>query len=142
MLLLDLEKPERLLRRLDRFQASYLFHSCDVTKRSQIESCVAAGKDAFGEFHAVINSAGVGEIGPVEELTEEQCARTFDVNLTGVMRVVQCVLPHLAEMSAIVNVASAMGLGGCKWYSMYSASKAGLIGMTQSLALNLVVTSR
>jgi 3-oxoacyl-[acyl-carrier protein] reductase len=82
-----------------------------------------------------VNNAGVEIARPFEQFTEPQWAEVLDVNLNGAIRVTQASLPHLASPGGvIVNVASVLALGGCPSFSIYSASKAGLVGLTQSLA--------
>lgn len=138
VLLLSRTRPERLLKRLGRLAADCLWQACDIRHADEVAAAVAAGQARFGQFDVVVNNAGVEIARPFEELAEEDWEQIIGVNLTGTVRVTRQVLPHLtAPGGAIVNISSVLGLAGCPGLSAYSATKAGLIGMTQSLAWEL-----
>jgi NAD(P)-dependent dehydrogenase (short-subunit alcohol dehydrogenase family) len=92
----------------------------------------------FGKIDVVVNNAGVELARPLEKFSDADWKELLDVNLNGAIAVAQATLPYLPQPGGvIVNIASALGLAGCPGYSIYSASKAGLIGFTQSLAWEL-----
>lgn len=130
--------PGRLLSRLDRRSVPYVESECDVTRQADINEALDVCMSQFGQIDVVVNNAGVEAAVPFEDLSDELWEAALAVNLTGAMKVSRAVLPYLPEQEGvIVNVASALGMAGCATFSAYSASKAGLIGMTQSLALEL-----
>lgn len=132
------EHPGRLLSRLDRRDVPFVECECDVTRQADINEAIDACMSQFGQIDVVVNNAGVEAAAPIESLTDEMWEEAIAVNLTGAMKMSRSVLPYLPEQEGvIVNVASALGMTGCSTFSAYSASKAGLIGMTQSLALEL-----
>ncbi len=135
--LAGLDEPKRLLRRLGRFGDKALFVQCDVTNNGQVVAAVYACLAKFGRLDIVVNNAGVESLRPLEQLGEDECRNLFDVNLHGAVRVARAAVPHLEEGASIINITSALALGGCSAFSIYSASKAGLIGLTQSLAMEL-----
>lgn len=108
----------------------------DVTKRDQVEAAVKAAHDTFGSLDVVINNAGYGLFGTVEEITEQQLRDQLETNLFGVFHVTQAVLPilrkqgsgHIIQISTIGGVAAFPTLGG------YHASKWALEGLTESLS--------
>jgi NAD(P)-dependent dehydrogenase (short-subunit alcohol dehydrogenase family) len=108
----------------------------DVTDRTAVEAAVAEAVDYFGRLDVVINNAGYGLFGMVEEITPEQLRDQLDVNLFGVLHVTQTVVPvmreqgsgHIVQISTIGGIAAFPGLGG------YHASKWALEGMSESLA--------
>lgn len=108
----------------------------DVTDREQVETAVRRAHDAFGSLDVVINNAGYGLFGTVEEITEQQLRDQLETNLFGVFHVTQAVLPilreqgsgHIIQISTIGGVAAFPTLGG------YHASKWALEGLTESLA--------
>jgi len=131
-------EPKRVLKRLDRVGAEYLCLPCDVTKPEQIADAKQAVQDKFGRVDALINNAGIELCERLEDYDEEGWQQLLDINLTGAIRMTRTFLPLIsAPGGVIVNVASALGLGGCVGFSVYSASKAGLNGFTQSLAWEL-----
>ncbi|HEX4723994.1 MAG TPA: SDR family NAD(P)-dependent oxidoreductase [Pseudonocardiaceae bacterium] len=108
----------------------------DVTDRAAVIAVVRDVVEHFGRIDVVINNAGYGLFGMVEEITEQQARDQIDVNLFGPLWVTQAVLPqlraqgsgHIIQVSSIAGVFSLPGLG------LYHASKFGLEGFTASLA--------
>lgn len=127
--------PERLLKKLDRMGARHAFLSADITVRDDIRRIVATAVDRFGRLDILVNNAGVEVSARLVDSTEEEWRQLLDINLNGCIALSKEALPHLKKPGGvIVNVASALGLAGCVGFSVYSASKAGMIGFTQSLA--------
>jgi NAD(P)-dependent dehydrogenase (short-subunit alcohol dehydrogenase family) len=138
IVLLSRSEPKRLLKRLHRMERGVLWTPCDVTKPLDVQQAVAKAAAQFGQIDVLVNNAGVEYARPFEEFTDEQWQDLLEVNLFGAIRLCRAVLPHFpATGGAIVNVASALALGGCPSFTIYSAGKAGLIGLTQSLAWEL-----
>jgi len=108
----------------------------DVTDREQVFAAVNKAHDTFGRLDVVINNAGYGLFGTVEEITEQQLRDQLETNLFGVFHVTQAVLPilrdqgsgHIIQISTIGGVAAFPTLGG------YHASKWALEGLTEALA--------
>lgn len=108
----------------------------DVTDRDQVFAAVETAHENFGQLDVIINNAGYGLFGTVEEITEQQLRDQLETNLFGVLSVTQAVLPilreqgsgHIIQISTIGGVAAFPGLGG------YHASKWALEGLTESLA--------
>lgn len=108
----------------------------DVTDRSAVFQAVEQAVDRFGALDVVVNNAGYGLFGMVEEVTEAQVRAQLDVNLLGPLWVVQAVLPHLRERGSghIVQVSSIAGVFSLPGLGLYHASKFGLEGFSGSLA--------
>src|SRR5262245_5084864 len=130
--------PERLLKKVSRFKHGAVHTAGDVTKREDIARVIDDCMGEFGKLDAVVNNAGVELARLLEKFDEAEWKQLLDINLNGAIAVSQAALPYLSSPGGvIVNIASALGLGGCPGFSIYSASKAGLIGFTQSLAWEL-----
>jgi 3-oxoacyl-[acyl-carrier protein] reductase len=131
-------EPTRLLKKLGRFDQGAV-HTCgDVTKNADIARAIDDCLGEFGKLDVVVNNAGVEVAATLDKFSDEEWRALLDVNLSGAIAVSKAALPHLAQPGGvIVNIASALGIGGCPGFSVYSASKAGLIGFTQSLAWEL-----
>jgi NAD(P)-dependent dehydrogenase (short-subunit alcohol dehydrogenase family) len=120
----------------EKYGHSVLPLKLDVTNRDQAFSAVKSAADKFGKLDVVVNNAGYGLFGAVEEVSEQQLRDQLEVNLFGVFHVTQAVLPilrhqgsgHIIQISTIGGVAAFPSLGG------YHASKWALEGMTESLA--------
>lgn len=87
----------------------------------------------------VVNNAGYGLVGAVEELTEAEAAREMDTNFFGVFRVVKAAIPHLKARGggAIINIGSVAGARGFPGMGLYCASKFAVAGLSQALAKEL-----
>jgi len=133
--------PQALASRRAAWGEQALCQQVDVTDGAQVAAAMAAAVAHFGRLDIVINSAGiVGPAGPfwTNELTQWQ--RVIDLNLTAVFLVSQAAVPHLMRSGAgrIVNLASIAGKEGNRHQAAYSASKAGVIGLTKTMAKDLV----
>ncbi len=111
----------------------------DVADPSQVRQGIEQLIDVLGVPAAVVNNAGVAPIGPVDAITREELRRTMDINVGGAINVVTSLRPHLRANGggSIVNVASWLGLRSRQMFGLYSASKAALVSLTQTMALEL-----
>jgi NAD(P)-dependent dehydrogenase (short-subunit alcohol dehydrogenase family) len=107
----------------------------DVTDRDAAFAAVRSAHDHFGRLDVVVNNAGYGVSGAVEELSEEQARRQFEVNLFGALWVTQAALPILREQRSgwIVQVSSIGGLAAFPLTGIYHASKWALEGLSETL---------
>ena len=137
--LVSRNEPTHLLKRLRKsYDANFVFTLADVCEPRDVNVAIDATMEEFGQIDVLVNNAGIDDFGDFETFSDDDWLRVIDVNLTGAMRITRAVLPFLPQPGGvIVNVASALGLGGCKGFTAYSASKAGLIGFTQALAAEL-----
>ena len=108
----------------------------DVSDAGQVAEVVARGAEAFGRLDVVVNNAGYGLIGSVEDVSEEQAARNFDVNFFGALRVIRATLPILRAQRRghFVTISAAAVIGNYAGFSIYGASKWALEGACESLA--------
>jgi NAD(P)-dependent dehydrogenase (short-subunit alcohol dehydrogenase family) len=107
----------------------------DVTDRDAVFASVGSVHDRFGRLDVVVNNAGYGVSGAVEELSEEQARRQLEVNLFGALWVTQAALPILREQRSgwIVQVSSIGGLAAFPLTGIYHASKWALEGFSETL---------
>ncbi|MET0692875.1 MAG: SDR family oxidoreductase [Propionibacteriaceae bacterium] len=110
--------------------------SLDVTDRDAVFAAVAQGHDRFGRLDVVVNNAGYGHFGFVEEVTEAEARAQIETNLFGALWVTQAVLPILREQGSghILQVSSIGGISAFPIVGMYHASKWALEGISQALA--------
>lgn len=109
----------------------------DTSDPEAAREAVGAAVDRFGGLDVLVCSAGIGASGAVAEQTPERWARVIDTNLTGAFLAARAALPHLVETrGAVVMVASLGGLRASPESAAYGSSKAGLIMLTQSIALD------
>jgi len=119
--------------------ANARFMDLDVSSEAAWGRAVDACIESFGEPTILVNNAGIMLSAAIEETTEADFRRLFDVNMLGALLGMQAVLPSMKRTGAgsIVNVSSANGLSPGKNLCAYAATKAGLTAMTRTAALEL-----
>jgi len=107
----------------------------DVTDQGQIDHAVTVAEEKFGRIDVLVNNAGVGYFAAVEESEEDQVRRMFEVNVLGLGRMVQAVLPGMRKRrhGFIVNFSSIAGLRGSPALGYYCATKFAVEGLSESL---------
>lgn len=111
----------------------------DVTDSTSIAACVSEVLDAEGRIDALINNAGFGLFSPVELVSDEEMQAQFDVNVFGLVRVCQAVIPAMREQKSgrIVNISSIAGIVSNPSVGIYSATKHAVEAISGSLAVSL-----
>src|SRR6187455_383681 len=111
---------------------------CDVTDRAQVEETVRRVADEFGSVDILVNNAGtLDHVGQLPDQVPELWERDLRVNLTGSFNCAQAVWPHMRERrwGRIVNMSSVAGTLGGFGQASYSTTKAGVLGLTKTLAM-------
>jgi len=108
----------------------------DVSDAARVPGAVQEAIAALGHLDVVVNNAGYGSLGPIEEVEEAEVQRQFDVNVFGPLRVLRAVLPHLRARKSghILNVTSIGGLRAFPGVGIYNGSKFALEGIGEALA--------
>ena len=114
-------------------------YCCDVADFGQVRETVDQIRKDFGGVHILVNNAGIARDGLVAAMKEEDFDRVLDVNLKGAFNMIRhCARAMIAgREGVIVNISSVSGLMGNPGQANYSAAKAGLIGMTKTVAKEL-----
>jgi len=115
---------------------------CDVSKKEEVDNMIKQTVEKWGKVDILVNNAGICQFKPFLELTEEEWDRTIDINLKGYFFCSQAVAKEMVKQKSgtIVNIASvAMGQVGVGFPTLthYSASKGGIVAMTETLAIEL-----
>jgi 2-hydroxycyclohexanecarboxyl-CoA dehydrogenase len=110
--------------------------ACDITQREQVEAAVTAAIAAFGPVAVLVNNAGWDIFKPFLKTTPEEWTRLIDINLVGALHMHHVVLPGMVERKAgrIINIASDAARVGSSGEAVYAACKAGLLGLSKTLA--------
>ena len=121
-----------------------LFLRMDVTSEDEWQQAVASTLARFGKLDVLVNNAGIGDTGKVEDTTVEQWDRVMDVNLKGTYLASWHAVPEMKRFGggSIVNLSSIMGLVGYPrgmggGFNPYPASKGGIVQLTKSMAIDL-----
>ncbi|GAA4428375.1 SDR family oxidoreductase [Georgenia halophila] len=120
----------------DAAEARHLALRCDVTDDASVRSAVTEVADRLGGIDIVVNNAGIGAQGTVEDNDDAEWQRVLDVNLLGVVRVSRAALPHLrrSRAAAIVNTCSIAATAGLPARALYGASKGAILSLTLAMA--------
>lgn len=114
----------------------------DVSDRAAVDAMAAAVRERFGAISLLVSNAGIAGQMQFQDVKDSDWNRFFDVNVRGAYHAIQAVLPDMlhAHAGSIVTVSSMWGLHGASCETVYSATKAALIGLTRSLAMELAPT--
>ena len=111
-----------------------------MSKPASVEALAEATLRRFGAVHIVCNNAGIATFGPIAKATRKDWEFTMNVNFWGVVNGVQTFVPRLIDQNQgghVVNTASMAGLVGMRWLGVYCASKFAVVGLTESLFVEL-----
>jgi len=124
---------------LEAFDVQVAYATADVSSMEEVNAAVEHLHTKLGATDILINNAGIGKFGSFLELDPAEWKQIIDVNLMGVYYVTRAVLPQLIEKNGgdIINISSTAGQKGAPVTSAYSASKFGVLGLTESLALEV-----
>lgn len=117
-----------------------LAHRADVTDDASVREAVAAAVAELGGLDVLINNAGIGAQGTVEDNDDAEWHRVLDVNVVGMVRVARAALPHLraSRHAAIVNTCSIAATAGLPQRALYSATKGAVYSLTLAMAADHV----
>jgi NAD(P)-dependent dehydrogenase (short-subunit alcohol dehydrogenase family) len=139
---ISLEECQKVVAEIKKRKGKAIAVKCDVMKKNEVESMVKATVKKWGKIDVLVNNAGIAQFKPFLELTEEEWDKTIDINLKGYFLCAQACAKEMVKQKSgvIVNIASiAMGQVGIGFPTLvhYCASKGGIAGMTEALALEL-----
>jgi len=123
----------------ERYPETVRSMSLDVTRAGDAAKAVALAESAFGGLDVLVNNAGFGLIGAVEEGESEEYRPMFEVNLFGLIETTRAALPALRQRAGarIVNLSSGAGISGSAGFGFYNASKFAVEGLSEALAQEL-----
>lgn len=124
---------------VDKYPDTAFAIALDVTKPQQVKEAVQQAIDKFGHIDVLVNNAGIGYFGAIEESEDDQVRRMFEINFFGLAAVTKEVLPHLRKQRSghIINISSVGGSVAFPGIGMYNATKFAVTGYSESLAKEL-----
>ena len=136
------EECEKVVQEIKKNKGEAIAVKCDVTKKEEIDQMIQTAVKAWGKLDILVNNAGIAEFVPFMEMTEAEWDKTIDINLKGYFLCAQAAAKEMAKQKsgAIVNIASvAMGQIGVGFPNLthYCASKGGIVGMSEAMAIEL-----
>jgi NAD(P)-dependent dehydrogenase (short-subunit alcohol dehydrogenase family) len=111
----------------------------DVTNESEVKAAVQEGTDHFGALDVVVNNAGYGIVGAIEEVSDAEARKQYDTNVFGVLNVLRATLPLLRKQRSghIINVSSLFAFDPLTGWALYGSTKNAVEGISQGLAKEL-----
>jgi 3-oxoacyl-[acyl-carrier protein] reductase len=131
------EQVDRLAHELKEIPGDHHLMRADVREPADVEALARVCRERFGRLDVVVNNAGVISHEPFDRLAPDEWRRVLDTNLTGAYLVSQAALALLDGGGSIVNIGSRVATVGIPLRAHYTAAKAGMIGLTRSLAKEL-----
>ncbi|MFJ7665219.1 3-ketoacyl-ACP reductase [Lysinibacillus sp. NPDC097162] len=134
-----LENLQQVEKQLKAYDVKVAIATADVANLQSITTAVESIRAELGPIDILVNNAGISKFGKFLELTPEDWTNIVDVNVKGVYYTTRAVLPEMIERESgdIINISSTAGQKGAPITSAYSASKAAVIGMSESLMLEV-----
>jgi NAD(P)-dependent dehydrogenase (short-subunit alcohol dehydrogenase family) len=132
-------KLEKVADLEEKYPQTAMALALDVTDAGQVDSAVTQAFARFGQVDVLVNNAGYGVAGAIEEVSEAEFMPMFETNVFGLLRVTRAFLPHLRKQRSghILNLSSIGGLIGGQGIGMYNASKFAVEGLSEALAVEL-----
>jgi NAD(P)-dependent dehydrogenase (short-subunit alcohol dehydrogenase family) len=129
-------KPESLAELAAEYPQSCIVHELDITKSQHCIDAVAATISAWGRLDILINNAGYGLVGALEEFTDEQIRRNVETNFFGTINMIRAALPHMRreKSGVVVTITAIAGFCNEAGFSIYGGSKFGIEGVCEALA--------
>ncbi len=133
------ENLQHVAEELKAYDVKVAIAAADVADLESIEKAVESIRTELGPIDILVNNAGISKFGKFLELSPEDWTNIVDVNVKGVYYTTRAVLPEMIERESgdIINISSTAGQKGAPITSAYSASKAAVIGMSESLMLEV-----
>ncbi|MGE7844032.1 3-ketoacyl-ACP reductase [Lysinibacillus sp. NPDC093712] len=134
-----LENLQQVANQLKAYDVKVAIATADVANLQSITTAVESIRAELGPIDILVNNAGISKFGKFLELSPEDWTNIVDVNVKGVYYTTRAVLPEMIERESgdIINISSTAGQKGAPITSAYSASKAAVIGMSESLMLEV-----
>lgn len=133
------EEAASLKEEIDSLGVESIIVRADVSKMEDAENLIKTAKSHFGKIDVLVNNAGIVKDNLIMRMKEEDFDRVIDINLKGTFNCMKLIAPIMLKQKhgKIINISSIVGICGNAGQVNYSASKAGIIGMTKSLAKEL-----
>jgi NAD(P)-dependent dehydrogenase (short-subunit alcohol dehydrogenase family) len=117
--------------------SNFLPLEVNLAEEKSVAAAVAELLKSFGKIDVVVNNAGYGQLGTLEELSDKEARQNFDVNVFGTLNVIRHVMPHFRQNKSghVINISSIAGfLGAFPGWGIYNATKFAVAGLTEALA--------
>ena len=130
------EEASKVKEEIKALGVETIMVKADISKMDEVENMISTAKEKFGTIDIMVNNAGITKDTLIMRMKEEDFDSVINVNLKGVFNCLKCITPIMMKQKSgkIINLSSVVGITGNAGQVNYAASKAGVIGMTKSLA--------
>ncbi len=127
---------QELINAIGQSNNHFLPLQVDLANETSVAQAIQKTQDTFNRIDVVVNNAGYGIGGSIEELTDQETRASFDVNVFGMLNVIRHVLPFLRAQQCghIINISSIAGIAAGTGWSIYAATKFAVVGLSEVLA--------
>ena len=134
--LLNFNKSESIANEIAKELPNVLVYGANVGDQQSVQNMVNYTIEKFGSIDVLINNAGISCTGLLQDISIDEWNNVISTNLTGTYNLCKCVLPEMLSKKSgkIINISSIWGITGASCEVAYSATKAGVIGLTKALA--------
>jgi NAD(P)-dependent dehydrogenase (short-subunit alcohol dehydrogenase family) len=125
-----------LVKAVDTTSSNFLPLQVDLINEASVGKAIEEAHSTFGKLDVIVNNAGYGIGGSIEELTDEETRNSFDINVFGTLNVIRKVMPYLRRQQHghIINLSSIAGIAPATGWAVYAAAKFSVIGLSEVLA--------
>lgn len=138
VMIADIKENKSVLQEIEALGVKAAFVACDVSKADAVKEAVAATVSKFGSLDIGLNNAGIGDHDFIHEKSIDEWQKVIDINLSGVFYCMKYEIEQMLKQSSggsIINISSILGQVGTEGAAAYVAAKHGVIGLTQTAAL-------
>jgi NAD(P)-dependent dehydrogenase (short-subunit alcohol dehydrogenase family) len=131
-------QPAQLTATLNNHADLYVVQM-DITQKDQVQAAVKQGITRFDRIDVLVNNAGFGMVGAIEEITDAEVRKQYDTNVFGLLNVTRAVLPYLRQQKSgrVINISSLFGYDAIPGWGLYGSTKFAVEGLSKGLAVEL-----
>ncbi|MEM2135230.1 MAG: SDR family NAD(P)-dependent oxidoreductase [Candidatus Freyarchaeota archaeon] len=134
---INVEGAKKVVEEIKEFGGEAIAVQCDVSSEEQVKRAVVETEQRLGRIGILVNNAGIGDAGLVQDMTTEQWHRMFRITVDGAFYFTRAVLKSMQSGDRIINVSSNAAVTGMAAGSHYAAAKSAIVGFTKSLAIEI-----
>lgn len=135
----NIEEKEAFKKEMNQYGDRVIITEGDISKEDMVQTLISNTIENYGKIDILVNSAGISTPTPIHEMDALTWNRMIEVNLTSIFLTTRAAVPYMIEnkFGRIINISSQVAQKGSVEHSHYAAAKAGVIGFTKSVALEL-----
>ncbi|MGQ9722089.1 MAG: SDR family NAD(P)-dependent oxidoreductase [Candidatus Jordarchaeum sp.] len=134
---INFEGAQKVVKEIEELGGKAIAVQCDVADEEQVNKAVLETEQKLGRIGILVNNAGIGDAGLVQDMTTEQWHKMFRITVDGAFYFTRAVLKSMQKGDRIINISSNAGITGMAAGANYAAAKSAVMGFTKSLAIEI-----